>query len=514
MVTKQTSSKKPNILIIMVDQLNGTWFPDGPAPFLKTPVLNALAKNSVRFTNTYCPSPLCAPSRASFMAGQLPSRTGVYDNAAEFASSIPTFAHLLRHAGYKTVLSGKMHFVGPDQLHGFEERLTTDIYPADFGWTPDWTKPDERIDWWYHNLGSVTNAGTAEITNQLEYDDEVAYHAKLRLYQFARKESERPFCLTVSFTHPHDPYVARKKYWDLYPAGTVPPLNVADIPYAKQDIHSKRLFDMSDWRNYKVTPEMVRDSRRAYAANISYLDDKIGELLETLKECRLDENTILVFTSDHGDMLGERGLWFKMSFFEGSSRVPLMIHAPDRFSARRIDAPASTLDLMPTLADLAGLDYKSLASDLDGVSLLPALEKTDVPDRPVYVEYAAEGSIAPMAMVRQGHFKLTLAGKDPVQLFDLSADPHELNNLAENAAYADTRRALEAVAAKRWNFADYDRDVRRSQARRLVVYEALRRGHYYPWDFQPLQKASERYMRNHMDLNVVESDARFPKQGE
>jgi choline-sulfatase len=146
--------------------------------------------------------------------------------------------------------------------------------------------------------------------------------------------------------------------------------------------------------------------------------------------------------------------------------------------------------------------------------LVPALENTIALDRPVYVEYAAEGSIAPMAMVRQGQFKLTLAGKDPVQLFDLSADPHELNNLAENAAYADTRRALEAVAAKRWNFAEYDRDVRRSQARRLIVYEALRRGHYYPWDFQPLQKASERYMRNHMDLNVVESDARFPKQGE
>jgi choline-sulfatase len=258
----------------------------------------------------------------------------------------------------------------------------------------------------------------------------------------------------------------------------------------------------------------VRDSRRAYAANISYLDDKIGELLETLKECRLDDNTIIIFTSDHGDMLGERGLWFKMSFFEGSSRVPLMIHAPQRFKASRIDAPVSTLDLMPTLAELAGVDHASLASDLDGASLLPALETGKGSDRPVYVEYAAEGSIAPMAMVRQGAFKLTLAGQDPVQLFDLASDPHEMKNLAESATYAATRRELEAIAMKRWNFKDYDRDVRRSQARRLVVYEALRRGHYYPWDFQPLQKASERYMRNHMDLNVVESDARFPKRGE
>jgi len=508
------ASLKPNFLIIMVDQLNGTWFPDGPASFLNVPHLRRLAESSVRFTTTYCPSPLCAPSRASFMTGQLPSKTHVFDNAAEFASSIPTFAHVLRHAGYKTILSGKMHFVGPDQMHGFEERLTTDIYPADFGWTPDWTKPHERIDWWYHNLGSVTNAGTAEITNQLEYDDEVAYHANLRLLQLARKADDRPFCLTVSFTHPHDPYVARKKYWDRYPEGTVPALHLGAIPYADQDRHSQRLFDMSDWRNYNVTDEMVRDSRRAYAANISYLDDKIGELLATLKESRLDQDTVIIFTSDHGDMLGERGLWFKMSFFDGSARVPLMIHAPDRFTARSISNPVSTLDIMPTLADLAGCAPLSGVSDLDGVSLMPLLHGDVSASRPVYVEYAAEGSIAPMAMIRKGRFKLTIAGDDPVQLFDLESDPHEQMNLAEEARFKEERRALQALADERWNFPDYDRDVRRSQARRLVVYEALRRGHYFPWDFQPLQKASERYMRNHMDLNIVESDARFPKQGE
>jgi choline-sulfatase len=138
-------------------------FPDGPAEFLHAPNLKALAARSVRFSNNYTASPLCAPGRASFMSGQLPRRTRVYDNAAEFASDIPTYAHHLRRAGYYTCLSGKMHFVGPDQMHGFEERLTTDIYPADFGWTPDYRKPGERIDWWYHNLGSVTGAGVAEI---------------------------------------------------------------------------------------------------------------------------------------------------------------------------------------------------------------------------------------------------------------------------------------------------------------------------------------------------------------
>ena len=203
-------TSRPNILIIMVDQLSGPLFPDGPAPWLHAPNLRRLAERSVRFANSYTASPLCAPARASFMSGQLPRRMRVYDNAAEFASDIPTYAHHLRRAGYQTCLSGKMHFIGPDQLHGFEERLTTDIYPADFGWTPDYRKPGERIDWWYHNMGSVTSAGVAEITNQLEYDDEVAYHAVRKVYDFGRGLDDLPWMLTVSFTHPHDPYVARR----------------------------------------------------------------------------------------------------------------------------------------------------------------------------------------------------------------------------------------------------------------------------------------------------------------
>lgn len=497
----------PNFLIVMADQLNGTLFPDGPAPFLRVPHLRRLAEEGVRFVNTYCASPLCAPSRASFMTGQLPSRTGVYDNAAEFVSSLPTFAHVLRRAGYRTVLSGKMHFVGPDQLHGFEQRLTTDIYPADFGWTPDWTRPDERIDWWYHNLGSVTSAGTAEITNQLEYDDEVAFHARAALYDLARAEDGRPFCLTVSFTHPHDPYVTRPKYWDLYPEGTVPRVAVAPVAYEDQDAHSRRLFDMSDWRRYDVTPRMVADSRRAYCANISYVDEKIGELLEVLRACKLDRDTVVLFVSDHGDMLGERGLWFKMSPFEGSSRVPLLLHAPDRFAPASVSAPVSLLDVFPTLADLAGLSLDGLAAELDGASLLPLIGGATV-SRDVALEYAAEGSLAPLVMLRRGRFKLVVAPGDPVQLFDLAEDPHELRNVADDPASAVMRAELEAAVTRRWDLARFDAEVRRSQARRLVVYEALRRGGYYPWDFQPLRQASERYMRNHMDLNVVEARRR------
>ena len=498
---------RPNILILMVDQLNGTLFPDGPADWLHAPNLRRLADRSVRFASCYTASPLCAPGRASFMSGQLPSVTGVYDNAAEFPSDLPTYAHHLRRAGYRTCLSGKMHFVGPDQLHGFEERLTTDIYPADFGWTPDYRKPGERIDWWYHNMGSVTGAGVAEITNQLEYDDEVAFQAVQKLYDLARGHDARPWCLTVSFTHPHDPYVARRKYWDLYEDCDHLLPSVGAIPYADQDPHSKRIFDANDWRSFDITQDDIRRSRRAYFANISYLDDRIGEILDTLEATR--QEAAILFVSDHGDMLGERGLWFKMTFFEGSSRVPMMLAAPG-ISPRLVQTPVSNIDVCPTLCDLAGISMDEVRPWIAGESLVP-LARGGTRDSPVAMEYAAEASYAPMVALRQGRFKYTRCALDPEQLFDLDADPHELVDLAADPAHADTLAAFRAEADRRWSLTDFDADVRKSQARRWVVYEALRNGAYYPWDHQPLRRASERFMRNHMDLNVVEENQRFPR---
>jgi choline-sulfatase len=500
---------KPNILILMADQLNGLFFPDGPADFLHAPNLRRLASRSTRFATAYTGSPLCAPGRASFMSGQLPSRTRVYDNAAEFASDIPTFAHHLRRGGYHTSLSGKMHFVGPDQLHGFEERLTTDIYPADFGWTPDYNKPGERIDWWYHNMGSVKDAGIAEITNQLEYDDEVAYHAVAKIRDLSRRLDDRPWSLTVSFTHPHDPYVTRQKYWDLYEDCAFLDPVTGPIPYEQQCPHSRRILDACDHLALDISAEDVRRSRRAYFANISYIDEKIGEILDALEAGRMDKDTIIVFLSDHGDMLGERGMWFKMSFYEGSARVPLMISAPGLPSGL-VEQPVSTLDVLPTLAALAGIDISPFASWIDGQSLINIANGKADRD-PVFMEYAAEASIAPLVGVRDGQYKLVLCPADPPQLFDLEADPQETTNFATDPAYAEVFAKLEALALQRWDIARFDADIRASQARRHVVYDALRSGAYYPWDFQPLKKASERYMRNHMDLNVLESSKRYPR---
>jgi len=251
---------------------------------------------------------------------------------------------------------------------------------------------------------------------------------------------------------------------------------------------------------------MIERSRRAYFANISYLDDQIGELLKTLEET--DQEAIIIFVSDHGDMLGERGLWFKMSFFEGSARVPLMI-SDSSMSSQVINSPVSTIDLCPTICELAGVTMSEVKPWITGESLCGIMlgEKRQ---SPVLMEYAAEASHAPMVCIRKDRWKYIFCSLDPEQLFDLDKDPHELDNLIEKTDYKSTVQFFRDTIESTWNLDRFDRDVRESQAKRKVVYEALRKGGYYPWDFQPLKQASERYMRNHMDLNILESSQRYP----
>jgi choline-sulfatase len=345
----------------------------------------------------------------------------------------------------------------------------------------------------------------AEITNQYEYDDDVAFQAIQKLYDLSRGQDPRPWCLTVSFTHPHDPFVARRKYWDLYDGAPEcePPEPLA---YDDMDPHSKRLMDACDWRSLEITPDHVRRAKQAYFANISYIDDKIGEILAVLEATRQDAR--IVFLSDHGEMLGEHGLWFKMTFFEGSARVPLMIAAPE-MPAGRIETPVSSIDLAPTLAALAGISMDEVAPWTEGVNLIPVAN--GAPRPPVAMEYAAEGTITPMVALRDGAWKYIRCPADPDLLFDVANDPHEATNLATDPRAEPVLTHFRILADQRWNLAAYDAAVRESQARRWVVYEALRNGAYFPWDHQPLRAASERYMRNHMDLNILEDSKRFPR---
>lgn len=502
--------KRPNILFIMTDQMAAPILPlhDAASP-VQMPNLMKLAEQAVVFDSAYCNSPLCAPSRFTLVSGRLPSKIGAYDNAADFPADVPTYAHYLRRLGYRTALSGKMHFCGPDQLHGYEERLTSDIYPADYGWAVNWDEPDVRASW-YHNMSSVLQAGPCVRSNQLDFDEEVVFKARQYLYDHVRLTPEQPFCLTVSMTHPHDPYTIPREYWDRY-EGVDIPMPRQHIEQSEQDPHSRRLLKVIDLWNKPLPEDKIRDARRAYFGACSYIDDNIGKLLKTLEECGLAEDTLIVFSGDHGDMLGERGLWYKMHWFEMSARVPLLMHAPKRFAAHRVSQSVSTLDLLPTLVELAGGQVEQ-GLELEGHSLLPHLQGKGGHDE-VLGEYMAEGTISPLMMIRRGPWKFVYSEQDPLLLFNLDNDPLERQNLAESSEHKGILAGFLAEARERWDIPAIHAATLASQRRRRLVAEALSQGKLTSWDHQPWVDASQQYMRNHIDLDDLERRARFPAVG-
>ena len=508
--------QQSNILIVMADQLTAKALGCYGHNEVISPNIDHLANQGVLFESAYSSSPLCTPGRYAFMTGQSISRCGGYDNAAYLPATMPTFAHYMRLMGYKTCLSGKMHFVGPDQLHGFEERVTTDIYPADFGWVPDWNNADQRIDLWYHNMSSVKQAGVAAITNQLSYDDEVGNQATRVIYDHARSEDDRPLCLVASFIHPHDPYATRQQYWDLYEDVNI---SLPDVPRPEnqdQDSHNLRLESVIGLDSVEITEQEILAARRAYYGNVSYVDEWLGRLQDTLDQCDMAENTTIIFTADHGDMLGEFGLWYKMSFREWSCRIPMIVYNPSRFNPRRVKQPVAHVDVSPTLIDMAAEGDKATKpkeiDPLDGRSLIPLCDGNDVDDADRAIsEYLAEGTSAPMLMIRRGKYKYITCSTDPVQLFDLENDPNEINNLAENVTYAVQMQSFISEAESHWDAEEVRRSVIADQQRRKAVHGALRIGRYQSWDFDPGKDPSEQYTRSHMDLTKFDITSRFPR---
>lgn len=502
---------RPNVLLIMADQLAASWLPSYGHSLVRAKNLSALSEGATIFENAYCASPLCAPSRASLLTGRLPSRIGVFDNAAEMRASLPTVTHRLRARGYFTCVAGKMHFVGPDQLHGFEERLTTDIYPAGMDWTPDWRLPlSERLPW-YHTMESVVAPGVCAASMQQDYDDQVAFRAARKIFDLAREPAERPFFLTVSFTSPHDPWELRPPYWDLYDPQEIEPPAVARIPLSEADPHSRRLREMCGTEELELSAEQIRTARHAYFAAISYLDDKVGEVMGALRGAGLDDETVIIFSADHGEMLGERGLWYKMSFFEQSARVPLLVRMPGRTSARRIATPVSLMDLAPTLLELTGVSGPAEpGEDLDGTSLVGLLgEAPDSRSDAVLGEYLAEGVTAPAVMVRRGRLKFVACPGDPDQLYDLSDDPAELVNIAADDGRREIVESFRQEVAGRWDLDELRRRVVLSQRQRHLVGAALDRGRYSSWDFVPSVDASTGYVRSRADLYELQRRARL-----
>ncbi|MBG6164300.1 choline-sulfatase [Labrenzia sp. EL_195] len=467
----------PNILFLQVDQLTASALRAYGDRICHSPALDRLAENGVVFENAYCNFPLCAPSRFSMATGQLCSAVGAYDNAAEFSAEIPTYAHYLRVAGYQTALSGKMHFIGPDQFHGFEKRLTADLYPADFAWVPNWANEGKRDT---NDDRAVRIAGICERSVQIDYDEEVTFRAVQHIYDMARSSDERPFFLQVSYTHPHEPYLCRKEFWDLYEGKEIPMPKVSALSEQAHDPHSVRLLKDFGMLGIRFKDEDVSRAIRAYYGSISYLDSLISRVLDALSATGAAENTVVVFTSDHGEMLGERGMWFKKHFFEKALRVPLIVKAP-WIAAQRVSDLTSLVDLLPTFGSLAG--SPAPVEPLEGIDLMDLLDKGNPPpQRPVYAEYLAEATPAPIFMIRRQNHKFISSSHDGIMLFDLAADPDELTNLATSEVHQPLVEAFCEEVRTKWNETELVDAILLSQKRRALVRDAMNRGQKHLWN--------------------------------
>ena len=501
---------QPDILVVMADQLAPHFTGAYGHPLVRTPAMEAIAERGSRFDAAYCHSPLCAPARFSMLSGQPVSAIGAWDNAAEFPASVPTLAHYLTLAGYRTCLSGKMHFVGPDQLHGFDERLTTDIYPADFAWTPNWDEPDTRIGKWYHNMDSLSEAGQALATYQIDYDEEVGHAAVRRLYDLARDADERPFFMVASFIHPHDPYVARPEWWNLYDH------EVIDLPEPISedalDPHTRRIHHGIEADTIGYTTDQCRNARHGYYANTSYFDSWIGRLVGVLEETGRLGNTVVIVTSDHGDMLGDRGTFFKMSFFERSARVPLIMAGPG-IANRSVPNVCSHLDLLPTLLDIAtgGGAWPDLGAPIAGGSLWELAAGGDDATDETTGEYMAEMTSHPMFMIRRGRHKYIHCKTDPPLLYDVESDPLERTNLADDPRCAALADDFAAETAQRWDGDAIRQQVLYSQRSRRVLHAAVESGGTPSWDYNPARDPANQYVRNHMDWAEAGPRSRFPR---
>ncbi|HSH90239.1 MAG TPA: choline-sulfatase [Ramlibacter sp.] len=495
----RAQQRRPHIVLLMADQLAAPAMSLYGGTVMQTPALAQLAAEGVVFDNAYCNFPICAPSRYSMLTGRLPHAIGAFDNASELPSELPTMAHYLAAAGYRTILAGKMHFVGADQLHGYRERLTTDIYPADFLWVPDWSKgPGYKPTG--VGMGHVVDAGPCVRNMQIDYDEEVEHAAVQKIYDLAREGSADPVFLTVSFTHPHPPFVAPQDHWDRYDPGRIDAPWVPEIPYERLDPHSQWLYLAHGQDRHAVTPARVRNARHAYYAMASYVDEKIARVLEALQKSGMADDAIVVFCGDHGEMMGERGMWFKQTFYEWSSRVPLVVRWPGRIAPGRRTAPCSLVDLLPTFLDVASQDgaaHVSAVDPLDGHSLLPSLiGGVDDQMNDVICEYSAEGVQAPSRMVRRGDFKYVYTLGLPPMLFDLRADPQELDDLAGRAPWADVQAQLHARLVADWDPEATNARIRASQRRRLFLREIALRDDAFPhWTFEARAGDSDRYVR-------------------
>ncbi len=475
----------------MADQMNGRMCPlDGSARSAQTPHLNQLAGSGTNFRHAYCNNPLCTPSRMSMLTGRLISNLQQgYDNSSQLSSEIPTFAHLFQSAGHQCILSGKMHFVGADQHHGFHERLTTDIYPADFSWVPaPWGSSDKT----HPSMGinAIQQAKISESNFQIRYDTETHACAKRRLMEM--EYQEQPFFFCVSYTHPHSPYQVPKRYYDLYQDEDIP------LPYIPENMDKLDTYNqiLANNCNYNGSESMdtYREVKKIYFAMCSYVDDLVGDLIQTLKDTGQYENTLIVFTSDHGEMMGQHGMFEKRTYFEDSLRVPLLFSHPS-LPAQTCDSPVSLIDLFPSFIDLFKLNWPQEA--LQGTSLAKVINgECKETQHTVISEYFGEAINFPFRAAIKGNYKyVNFPGENGEErLVDVANDYNELQNLVDDNLSVNEYQTLKDELSNGFNYPHFKKSLIENQKNRRLLRSLY--ANYRPdWNCMPDYPAHKLYKR-------------------
>ena len=474
--------QRPNILVVVADQLAASALGAYGNRVTRAPTLDRLASEGVVFEHAYCASPLCVPSRGSLLTSMLPSRSGAYDNGAELAASVPTFAHAPTRARLPHGAGGQ------DALH--RARPAARVRGAgDLGRLSGGPRLGARLDARVRPAPALVPRHVERATGRararlaaarLRRGGRVPRAARDRR-QRSRRRPPTAAARRVLHASRTIPTRSRGGCWESYADVEIEPPAVPSLPLAEQDPHSRRLLAMFEHDRFPADADRTRAARRAYAAAISLVDEHVASLLATLEDVGMADDTMVVVCSDHGDMLGERGLWYKMSFFDGSARVPLVVHHPGRV-ARAAREPAGLAarrrpDARGARRRLAG---RRAPATLDGRSLTGLLRGSgEQSSRPVLGEYLAEGVNEPQVMVRDGAYKLIRCPGDPDLLYDLDHDPNELDNLATDRRGAAALERLGAIADERWDLPELRARVLASQrSRRLVAASARDRPHH------------------------------------
>ena len=444
------STQRPNLLYIHSDQHNPAVTGCYGDPLVQTPHLDGLAARGVVFDNVYCPSPICVPSRMSMLNGRYPYENEVWTNSHILDSGSPTFAHAMGAAGYRPTLIGRMHSLGPDQLHGYAERLVGDHGSNYLGGTGvdhgslTGTAGPARV--------SLEKSGPGQSAYQVHDEDvtvaTVDYLNRLGVRKRAGVMDE-PFSISVGFMLPHQPFVARREDYDLYEGRMTMPRH--SEPFS-DELHPYFRWWREQCDIVEVSDAEILRARIAYWALVTRMDMMIGEILTALEENRLAENTVILYMSDHGEQVGEHGLWWKQTFYEDSVRVPTILSWPGVLpEGERCDRVVSSLDLNATMLD--ALDAPALPNSR-GRSVLPLLREEKVEWEDIaFSEYCTDDGCY-HRMIRNGDWKLNYYHGQPPQLFNLREDPAELHDRAGDVACRAVQETLTQQVLDGWDAED------------------------------------------------------------